>query len=495
VAAADFILIGVSRVESKQAHILTGMKSLIDIARFMTRNCFRLHQSAIVLLLVPISAIAQTEADYDAVEPIHQTAEAQIAIKWGASIEIATGGGQRGPWRQNESNYNYVDDSTIALDADGNAAVAWVDQQQKDVFFQVYDRNGKPRQKKPVNVSRTPKVFSWLPRVVISPAQPGDLCILWQEIVFSGGSHGGEIFFARSRNGGASFGEPLNLSNSIHGDGKGRINKDIWHNGSLDLVIGPDGTLYAAWTEYDGPLSFSRSNDRGESFSTPARITGGGDAKPARAPALAVGSDNVVYLTWTVGEDDGADIRLAKSTDRGRTFGDAAMVAKTRAYSDAPKVAVDRKGIVHVTHAESSGGPFDRYHIHYARSRDGARTFEPVREISRPHPPSIDSAAFPALSLDEQDNIYVLWELYPDWRDQPRGLAIACSRDGGETFTAPAIVPGSSDAGGGSNGSHQGLLMRKLAVNRTGAVAVVNCSLKHNEKSRVWLMRGQLQGR
>jgi hypothetical protein len=480
---------------TKQAHIRIEMKSLIDIASFMTRHCSRLHQSAIVLLLVPISAIPQTEVDYDTLEPIQQTAEAQIGIKWGASIEIAMGGGQRGPWRQNESNYDYVDDPTIALDAEGNAAVAWVDQQEKDVFFQIYDSNGKPRHKKALNVSRTPKVFSWLPRVVVSPARPSEVFILWQEIVFSGGSHGGEIFFARSRDGGASFSAPLNLSNSINGDGKGRINKDSWHNGSLDLVIGPDGTLYAAWTEYDGPLWFSRSKDRGESFSKPARITGGRDTKPARAPALAVGPDNVVYLTWTVGEDDGADIRLTKSTDRGTTFGDAATVAKTRAYSDAPKVAVDRKGIVHVTLAESSGGPFDGYQIHYARSSDGGRTFEPAREISRPHPPSIESAAFPALNLDEQDNVYVLWELYPVWREQPRGLAIACSRDGGKTFTVPMIVPGSSDADGGSNGSHQGLLMRKLAVNPTGAVAVVNSSLKNNEKSRVWLMRGQLQGR
>jgi hypothetical protein len=461
----------------------------------MTCHCSRLHQSAIVLFLLPISAIAQAEADYDTVKPIQQTGKAQIVIKWGASTEIAVGGGQRGPWRQNESNYDYVDDPTIALDAEGDAAVAWVDQRQKDIFFQVYDNNDKLRHKKAVNVSRSPKVFSWLPRVVASPARPSDVFILWQEIVFSGGSHGGEIFFAQSRDGGASFSSPLNLSNSINGDGKGRINKESWHNGSLDLAIGRDGMLYAAWTEYDGPLWFSRSNNRGESFSKPARITGGSDAKPARAPALAVGPDNVVYLTWTVGEDDGADIRLVKSTDRGSSFDDAVMVAKTRTYSDAPKVAVDRKGIVHVTFAESSGGPFDRYQVHYARSRDGARTFEPLGEISRPHPPSIESAAFPALSLDEQDNVYVLWELYPAWREQPRGLAMACSRDGGDTFTAPAIVPDSSDAGGGSNGSHQGLLMRKLAVSPTGAVAVVNSSLKNNEKSRVWLMRGQLQGR
>jgi hypothetical protein len=82
-------------------------------------------------------------------------------------------------------------------------------------LFQIYDRNGKPRLNEPVNVSRSPTVFSWLPRVVLSPKHLNEVFILWQEIVFSGGSHGGEVFFARSRDGGASFNAPINLSNSI----------------------------------------------------------------------------------------------------------------------------------------------------------------------------------------------------------------------------------------------------------------------------------------
>ena len=57
------------------------------------------------------------------------------------------------------------------------------------------------------------------------------------------------------------------------------------------------------------------------------------------------------------------------------------------------------------------------------------------------------------------------------------------------------MVPGSSDPAGGWNGSHQGLLMRKLGVNRAGDIAVVNSSLKPNEQSRVWLMRGRLRQR
>lgn len=412
-------------------------------------------------------------------------------ITWEGSVEIASGGGRRGPWRQNDSNYDYVDDPTVALDAHGAAAVAWVDQRRKDVLFQIYEPGGKPRYAQPVNVSRSPTVFSWLPRLVLSPVHPGEVYVLWQEIVFSGGSHGGDIFFARSRDGGASFSPPLNLSSSVAGDGKGRINQAIWDNGSLDLAIGPDETLYAAWTEYEGPLWFSRSNDRGESFSQPMRIAGEGQAGPARAPALAVGPDNALYLAWTIGEENGADIRLARSTDGGRTFGRPTIAARTNGYSDAPKVAVDRKGTVHLVYGESSGGPFDPDHVRYTRSHDGARTFEPGREISGTDREWIESQAFPAIGLGEEEDVYVLWEVYPDRRGPPRGLAIASSHDGGQTFSEPAIVPGSSDHAGGVNGSRQGSLMRKLAVNRAGAIAVVNSSFRHGEESRVWLIRGQ----
>jgi hypothetical protein len=87
-----------------------------------------------------------------------------------------------------------------------------------------------------------------------------------------------------------------------------------------------------------------------------------------------------------------------------------------------------------------------------------------------------------------------MWELFPDHRQRPRGLGLVVSRDGGRSFTPPVVVPGSVDPAGGSNGSHQGLLMKKLAVNRTGAVAIVNSSLTEGERSRVWLMRAETPG-
>ena len=245
-----------------------------------------------------------------------RTALPGAQLEWSGSSEIASGPGVRGRWQQNESRYDYVDDPAVAIDEQGAISVAWVDQAHKDIFFQRFSPDGKKQASLPVNVSRNPSTFSWLPRIVVNQDTPQKLFLLWQEIIFSGGSHGGDIQFAQSEDGGATFSKPINLSSSIGGDGKGRINRKVWHNGSLDLALGADGTLYAAWTEYEGPLWFSRSLDGGKSFSAPKRIAGGNDAAPARAPALATGPGSTVYLAWTTGEEESADIRIVRSSDR-----------------------------------------------------------------------------------------------------------------------------------------------------------------------------------
>ena len=388
---------------------------------------------------------------------------ALASLMWLGSTNIAAGPAERGPWQQNESHYRYVDDPTVAIDARGRVAFAWVDQATKDVYF------GK--QGEAVNVSRSPQTFSWLPRVAIGA--DGAIHVLWQEIIFSGGSHGGDMLFARSQDGGATFSTPLNLSASVAGDGKGRIDKHRWHNGSFDLVLGGEGTLYTAWTEYEGGLWLRRSLDGGKSFSEKIRLR---DAKPARAPALAV-HGNTVYLAWTVGDDPSADIRVARSDDGGRSFAAPAIVGRSKTYSDAPKLAVDAGGTLHVVYADGK-------RILYSRSADQARTFERPRDISG------RDAGFPALDIDAKGNLYVLWERFAEHPHLARGLALAVSTDAGRSFTAPVLVPESAD--GGWNGSSQGLLMRKLAVGRDGEIAIVNSSFRDKERSRVWLIRGRL---
>jgi hypothetical protein len=365
--------------------------------------------------------------------------------------EIAVGGGERGPWRQNESRYHYVDDPAVAIDEAGETAVAWVDQGRKDVFFRHAGQT--------VNVSRSPGTFSWLPRLITSPARPQVFHLLWQEIIFSGGSHGGDILHARSSDGGKTFSAPLNLSRSIAGDGKGRTSREHWHNGSLDIAAGADEAVYAAWTEYEGRLLLAVSTDGGKGFSEGHHVAGN-DSQPARAPSLAIGPDRTLYLAWTTG-----DIHVARSTDGGATFGEPLVVTRTGAYSDAPKIVVDTKGLLHLAYSENGN-------IVYARSRDGGRGFEAPRPVSR--------GTFPSLGVDQRGGVYVLSELQ-------RGLALAVSRNGGDDFSVTSPLPRS--AGEDGNGNLQGKLTSKLAVNARGEVAVVNSSFREGERSRVWLLR------
>lgn len=415
-------------------------------------------------------------------------------VVWGNKLEVATGEAFRGPWRMNDSDFRYLDDPTVAINEQGVVGVAWADQARQDIFFQAFAPDGSPRFEAPVNVSQSPRIFSWLPRLVMASGNLDKVYVLWQEIVFSGGSHGGEIFFARSSDGGRSFSEPLNLSNTPAGDGKGRLTRRFWHNGSLDLVLGQGGQLFAAWTEFEGALWVSRSTDGGQSFSPPLRVVGQGVGAPARGPSLAVDPAGVIYLAWAVGEDPAANIHFAKSTDQGASFSPPRPILISDAHADAPKIAVDGKGILHLVYAQSPAGPLQRYYIYYSRSSDGGRTFEQPREIAGPQT-GLVSVHFPALSVDEANNLYVLWELYFSGVPHPRGLGFTYSGDGGLTFAPASVIPGSIPTGQGVNGSLQGLLMRKLAVNPAGAIAIVNSTFWHNERSQVWLLRGQAHGR
>lgn len=450
----------------------------------------------VCLLAAFVTALVVAGRDDPALASGHQNPEAvsgqedPATVNWTGIIEVASGEAYQGPWRMNESDFRYLDAPTVAVDVEGTVGVAWVDQARKDILFQIYESGGGGRFAEPVNVSRSPRIFSWLPRMVFGREDSQEVYILWQEIVFSGGSHGGEIFFARSSDGGRTFSRPVNLSNTPAGAGKGRLTAQLWHNGSLDLAVGPDGDLYAAWTEYEGALWFRRSTDGGASFSAPLRVAGDA-AEPARGPALAVGPENLIYLAWTVGEDPAADLRLAKSDDGGRSFGPPRILFATRGHADAPKIAVDREGTVHLVYAESPAGPLRRYHIRYARSTDAGRSFEEPRVISGQHADEFESVSFPALSLDGAGNLYLIWELFPDHRERPRRLGFAASTDGGRTFSAPVVVPGTAGRELGFNGSLQGLLMRKLAVNDAGAIAIVNSTFKPNEASRVRLILGQ----
>jgi hypothetical protein len=278
------------------------------------------------------------------------------------------------------------------------------------------------------------------------------------------------------------------LSASIAGDGKGRVSPNRWDNGSLDVVVGPAGEIHVAWTEYEGALWYRRSLDRGRTFTTRMRIAGDRGA-PARAPSLAVGAGGDVHLSWTVHEGAAPGLRVATSKDGGAAFGAPVVVAERDVPGDAPRLAVDGRGTVHLVYAETPLRFTESSRVMYTRRLVGAEAFEEPRTISGTN--GTDSAGYPSLAIDAAGGVYVVWERFPTIVGRPLGLGFAHSRDAGRTFSSPLVVPGTADVWLGVNGGLQGGLMRKLSVTEDGTLAVVNSSFLEGTLSRVRLILGR----
>jgi len=408
------------------------------------------------------------------------------ALRWASPEAIAEGDAWQGPWRMNASDFRYVDDPTVAMDSTGRLAIAWVDQARQDVLLQLRSADGRAHTPEPVNVSRSPDVFSWLPRVILG--EDDAVYVLWQEIVFSGGSHGGEIFFARSMDGGRSFDAPRNLSNTEAGAGKGRLDHDRWHNGSLDLARAPDGTLYAAWTEYEGALRVSRSDD-GERFTAPVTLVeADGEALPARAPSLVVTDDGVVHLAWSVGEDPAADIHIASSDDGARTFDAARIVHVSPGHADAPFLLAVADTLV-LAYGYTDARRIEPARIAVTLSHDRGASFETPDFII--HGPGLDGSGlgFPSMAPSEE-GIVLVAERIPPPNGPRRGLAASRVSLSGEATPAQP-VPGSSGPPLGPSGGRQGPLMHKVATDGATRIALVHSTFERNRRSAIWLFAGR----
>lgn len=423
---------------------------------------------------------------------LQATPPTPAAIHWNKPIHVDTGSAYRGRWRMNRSVFRYVDDPSVDIDQNGTVTVGWVRQSSKDIYLQKFDTQGNKILGAPSNVSGTPGVFSWFPRVKVSPHDPDFIYVLWQEIVFSGGTHGGEIFFSRSTDGGESFSDPTNLSGSKAGDGKGRLTEDRWDNGSLDLAVAPDGELYASWTEYEGRLWLSRSTNRGASFSNPKLINIGSDTKPARGPSVTADKNNV-FLTWTVGGEPEADLRFIRLNRKGRGYGLPSVVQASNGHSDSPKLEIDNNGL-HLAYAESPGGRFGRYHIRYATLGNTSNRFVDDRRISGTIEKGYSSLNYPSLELDGAGNPYVIWERFIHKNRRSRGLGLTYSMDGGDNFVSSFTLPETPGMTDGFNGSQQGKLMEKMSISDDGKIAVVNSTFVPQATSDVWLYVGEIEG-
>lgn len=245
------------------------------------------------------------------------------------------------------------------------------------------------------------------------------------------------------------------------------------------MVVAPDGTVLVLWVrEVDvngrrfpaSDLYLARSSDDGRTFGAPVRVNPAPGFPTSHSFAdLAVGPDGTLFVSWLdgtagdryarehptgapsdhAGHDDphhagvdtgasgtgapGTDLVVARSADGGQTFGAPVVVASGTCQCCRTALDVASDGTVRVAWRHIFPG-MER-DMALATSRDGGQTFgAPVRVHADGWAIEGCPHTGPAVATGADGSVHVTWYTAAEGR---AGLWHAVSGDGGATFGAP----------------------------------------------------------
>ncbi len=243
--------------------------------------------------------------------------------------------------------------------------------------------------------------------------------IVWQDETL-GVNGTADIFFKRSTDGGATFSDTVNLSNNT-GDST-----------DPDITSSNDGDINIVWrddTAGTEQILFQRSNDNGNSFGTglSEHLTlSNNTAKNINAIEPRIVSDKAnVYVLWSQGNFTGAisDIFFKRSTDGGASFGDIINLSSNpNSRSSLPNIEVLENNI----YTAWSDGPFNNGEVNYRRSTDGGASFGDIINLSNNTGDSIR----PEITVSDS-NIFIVWQNQATKGDN---VFFKRSTDGGASF-------------------------------------------------------------
>ncbi len=177
--------------------------------------------------------------------------------------------------------------------------------------------------------------------------------------------------------------------------------------------------LYILWANRDGRVVIVHSDDYGDRWSEPRRVSDDG-AHACIYPSLCIDSDGVLYALWTdfrSGTD--LDIRFSKSTDEGNTWTNIAIKVSDEVLwgnQYESHLALGTDGVLHAAFIHNIPGQLN-INAFYSRSIDGGLTWEAntrVNDVANSVgawvPRSLEVEAGPAGSA------FVAWR---DMRNEP----------------------------------------------------------------------------
>jgi hypothetical protein len=235
----------------------------------------------------------------------------------------------------------------VAVTGSGGIIVAWTESLSLTNFeiFAATSDNGGDSFDDPVNMSDNDQGSS-------APALASfgeNVYLAWQDDL----SGNLDIVLAKSTDGGKSFDDAVNISNTA-----GRS--------SAPQIAANDDDVYILWQE-DNTIRLAGSNDWGSTFRSPTTV---GDADSVQKPQIAASGSSVIVAS---GGDDG-DIMVVRSSDSGATLSPPINVSNNHGDSASPAIALSGS-VTYLAWQDSASGNGE---ILFTYSVDGGVTFLPI---------------------------------------------------------------------------------------------------------------------
>jgi len=164
-------------------------------------------------------------------------------------------------------------------------------------------------------------------------------------------------------------------------------------------------------------------------------------------PQVVADGKGTVHLLYYNGDAKAGNLFYTKSSDDGKTFGEAIRVNSDPNSAIAvgnirgAHIAIGKNGRVHVawmgSDAAPQKGPKNEVGMLYTRLDDAGKAFEPQRNVIQ-QVYGLDGGG--TVAADAQGNVYVLWHGGDPRKETERRVLVARSTDDGKTFqkeTAP----------------------------------------------------------
>jgi hypothetical protein len=231
---------------------------------------------------------------------------------------------------------------------------------------------------------------SWRPPVLLSgdgrsPAIAGrgsSADVVWT-------ASNGRVRYARSTDGGATFGTSLALSSS---------GREAWRP---TVARGPNGRVAVAWEDDAGAVRVRVSKNGGASFGSVKTLT---TVSTQAGTAVAVGK-GVVYVAYVVGNDD-QKVRVKRSRDSGASWSSAVAITDNGAARGVSITAAGSHAYVAYTGPNSGWGQ-----VRYRRTTDKGATWSKLMDLS----PAAWSSSNPHISLKGGVLRAVFDRCTPEW--------------------------------------------------------------------------------